>query len=164
MLKSTIRVKNNIPGITGKLKRAEERTVREAAKLAAEAWQKFMIEELEQAASDTASGGSGRKYRGKPRRSAALNRGEHPAKQSGEFAESWRAGEVEITDVRQGAVKVRATIESTHDRVLEILAHSHKHWNDWDGPYEARRIFAAVYEKQVKRIFARELRRAGLSR
>ena len=120
-----------------------------------------MLEQLKQAAVDTEGGGSGRKYRALTRRSRGKR--EHPARQSGDFAESWQAGAVTIKTVRKGVVEVRAYIESSHERVLEIVAGSSDFFNDWEGPTEARFAFIDAFELEGPLAMRRELRAEGLT-
>ena len=120
-----------------------------------------MLAELRQAATDTAAGGSGGKWRSLPRQSRAYYRREYPAKQSGRFNRSWRAGRIEVKpDLRRDAVSIDAEINSTEGRALEIVASSASFFNNWRAPYEARRRLYDVFARTAQATFEREMKRA----
>ena len=160
-LQTTVKVTDRSGDLTAAMRRAAGIAIREAGRKAARAWQRDMLEQLEQAATDTEGGGSGRKYRSLTRRSRGKR--EHPARQSGDFAESWEPGEISVTMVGPLRAKVRASIDSSHERVLEIVAGSSDFFNDWTGPDESRRVFVSTYERALKAAYKRELRREGLA-
>lgn len=159
MIRSKVRVQNNAPAVAAQVERAKRVALREGGKAAARAWQDVMLAELAEAARDTQGGGTGRQYRALPRRSA--RRIEHPARQSGEFARGWRRGKVEVTPSVSGqSATIKAAIDHTDGRALEIVAHSADHFNNAEFPHEAKRELYEVFERTTRRVFAREMARS----
>ncbi len=157
-LQSRVQVVNNAPQTIERVRKARTAALREAGLAAARAWQGIMLDELREAARETAAGGSGRQWRRLSRRSAR-NR-EFPARQTGEFQRGWRRGAIDVRpNLAQGSARIRAEINHASGRALEIVASSATFFRDWDGPQEARNVLLKIFEAKLVEVMRRELSR-----